>query len=150
MKYTLSDKNSSDKIVEISAWCRKFCPSKNFVRLKFCPIFQYKSQTKIGQNFWNVRTILNLRLYTLWDNISWDKIFDTKPKFRQFCPIFGWLFYLNIGQNFRRTKFFVGQNFRHQVEIWQFCPTNFCPIRYAKFVSIAFKRSPKSYAYTYF
>ena len=25
---TLSDKNSSDKSVEISAWCRKLCPSK--------------------------------------------------------------------------------------------------------------------------
>ena len=50
-------------------------------------------------------------------NISSDKIFDTKPKFRQFCPIFAWLLYWNIGQNFRRTKCFVGQNFRHQAEI---------------------------------
>ena len=50
-------------------------------------------------------------------NISSDKIFDTKPKFRHFCPIFAWLLYWNIGQNFRRTKFFVGQNFRHQAEI---------------------------------
>ena len=48
--HTLSDKNSSDKSVEISAWCRKFCPTKDFVRRKFCPIFQYKSQVKIGQN----------------------------------------------------------------------------------------------------
>ena len=47
---TLSDKNSSDKIVEISAWCQKLCPTKSFVRRKFCPIFQYKSQAKIGQN----------------------------------------------------------------------------------------------------
>ena len=29
---TLSDKNSSDKSVETSAWCRKFCPTKCFVR----------------------------------------------------------------------------------------------------------------------
>ena len=50
-------------------------------------------------------------------NFSSDKIFDTKPKFRHFCPIFVWLLYWNIGQNFRRTKFFVGQNFRHQAEI---------------------------------
>ena len=50
-------------------------------------------------------------------NISTDKIFDTMPKFRQFCPIFTWLLYWNIGQNFRRTKCFVGQNFRHQAEI---------------------------------
>ena len=34
---TLSDKNSSDKIVEISDWCQKFCPTKDFVRRKFCP-----------------------------------------------------------------------------------------------------------------
>ena len=38
-------------------------------------------------------------------NISSNKIFDTKPKFRQFCPIFAWLLYWNSGQNFRRTKF---------------------------------------------
>ena len=50
-------------------------------------------------------------------NISSDKTFDTKPKFRQFCPIFAWFLYWNIGQNFRRTKRFVGQNFRHQAEI---------------------------------
>ena len=37
---TLSDKNSSDKSVEISALCRKFCPTKHLVR--FCPTFQYK------------------------------------------------------------------------------------------------------------
>ena len=35
--YTLSGKNSSDKSVEISAWCRKFRPTKYFVRRKFCP-----------------------------------------------------------------------------------------------------------------
>ena len=50
-KYTLLDKKSSDKTVEIYAWCRKFCPTKNFVCRKFCPIFQYKSQAKIGQNY---------------------------------------------------------------------------------------------------
>ena len=50
-------------------------------------------------------------------NISSNKIFDTKPKFRQVCPVFAWLLYWNIGQNFRRTKFFVGQNFRHQPKI---------------------------------
>ena len=32
---TLSEKNSSNKIVELSAWCRKFCPTKTFVRRKF-------------------------------------------------------------------------------------------------------------------
>ena len=31
---------------------------------------------------------------------SSDKIFDTKPKFRQLCPIFAWLLYWNIGQIF--------------------------------------------------
>ena len=31
------------------------------------------------------------------------------------------------GQNFRRTKFLGGQNFRHQVEFPQFCPTKFFP-----------------------
>ena len=35
--HTLSDKNSSDKTVEILAWCRKFCPMKYFVRRKFFP-----------------------------------------------------------------------------------------------------------------
>ena len=65
-------------------------------------------------------------------NISSDKIFDTKPKFRHFCTIFAWLLYWNIGQNFRRTKFFVGGNFRHRVEISKIFPTNFCPIRYLK------------------
>ena len=38
-------------------------------------------------------------------NNAWNKIFYTKPKFRQFCPIFVWLLYWNNGQNFRRTKF---------------------------------------------
>ena len=67
---TLSDKNSSDKIVEISAWCRKFCPTKNFVRQKFYPMFQYKSQAKIGQicrNFSLVSKILS-------DEILSDKV----------------------------------------------------------------------------
>ena len=30
-------RQKSDKSVEISAWCRKFCPTKYFVRRKFCP-----------------------------------------------------------------------------------------------------------------
>ena len=30
-------RQKSDKTVEISAWCRKFCPTKYFVRRKFCP-----------------------------------------------------------------------------------------------------------------
>ena len=63
---TLSDKNSSDKIVKISAWCRKFCPTKNFVRRKFCPMFQYKSQAKIGQkcrNFGRVSKILSDEIF---------------------------------------------------------------------------------------
>ena len=63
-----------------------------------------KSTYLIGQNF-------------VGKNISSEKIFDTNPKFRHFCPIFAWILYWNIGQNFRRPKFFVGQNFRHQVEI---------------------------------
>ena len=57
---TLSDKNSSDKSVEISAWCRKFCPTKHFVRRKFCPIFQYESQVKIGQNCRNFGLVSNI------------------------------------------------------------------------------------------
>ena len=43
-------RQKSDKSVEISARCRKFCLTKHFVRRKFCSIFQYKSQVKIGQN----------------------------------------------------------------------------------------------------
>ena len=50
-------------------------------------------------------------------NISSDKIFDTEPIVWQFCLIFASLLYWNMGQNFRRTKYFVRQNFRHQVEI---------------------------------
>ena len=36
---TLSDKNSADKSAKNlhAGCCRKFCPAKNFVRLKFCP-----------------------------------------------------------------------------------------------------------------
>ena len=78
---TLSDKNSSDKIVEISAWCRKFCPTKNFVRRKFCPMFQYKSQAKIGQkcrNFGLVSKILSDEIFCpskiLSDEILSDKV----------------------------------------------------------------------------
>ena len=29
-------RQKSDKTAEISAWCRKFCPTKYFVRRKFC------------------------------------------------------------------------------------------------------------------
>ena len=36
--YTLSDINSSDNIVEILAWCRKFCLTKYFVWWNFCLI----------------------------------------------------------------------------------------------------------------
>ena len=34
---TLSDKISADKSAENLAYCRKFCPPKNFVGRKFCP-----------------------------------------------------------------------------------------------------------------
>ena len=78
---TLSDKNSSDKSVEISAWCRKFCPTKHFVRRKFCPIFQYNSQVKIGQNCRNfglVSKILSDKIFCpskiLSDEILSDKV----------------------------------------------------------------------------
>ena len=57
---TLLDKNSSDKIVEISAWCRKFCPTKNFV--------QYFN-TKVG----NIRQ--NCRNFGLVSKILHDEIF---------------------------------------------------------------------------
>ena len=57
------------------------------------------------------------QIYLIWQNISSNKIFDTKTKFRQFCPIFAWLLCCNIGQYFRRTKCFVGQNFWHKAEI---------------------------------
>ena len=80
-KSTLSDKNSSDKSVEISACCRKFCPTKHFVRRKFCPIFQYKSQVKIGQNCRNfglVSKILSDEIFCpskiLSDEILSDKV----------------------------------------------------------------------------
>ena len=54
MSYTLSDKNSQNKSFEILAWCRKFCPTKNYVRRKFCLIFQYKIQAKIRQKCRNL------------------------------------------------------------------------------------------------
>ena len=66
-------------------------------------------------------------------NISSDKIFDTKPKFRQFCPIFTWLCIEIL------DKIFDGQNvssdkiFDTKLEFRHFCPTNFCPIRYSPF-----------------
>ena len=36
-RFNTKVRQKSDKIVEISAWCRKFCPTKYFVRRKFCP-----------------------------------------------------------------------------------------------------------------
>ena len=79
---TLSDKISSDKTVQISAWCRKVCPMKNIVRRKFCPIFQYKSQAKIGQNcriFGLVSKILSDEIFCpskiLSDEILSDKVY---------------------------------------------------------------------------
>ena len=51
---TLSEKNSSHKIVEILTWRQKFCPTKTFVRRKFCPILQNKTQAKIGKNCRNL------------------------------------------------------------------------------------------------
>ena len=58
-------------------------------------------------------------------NISSDKILDTKPKFRQLCLIFAWLFYWNIEQNFRRIKLFLGQNFQRQAEMSTILPDEF-------------------------
>ena len=78
--YILSDKNSSDKSVEISAWCRKLCPTKHFVRRKFCPIFQYNSQVKIGQNCPNfdlVSKILSDEIFCQTKNLS-DEILSDK------------------------------------------------------------------------
>ena len=40
-KKEIDEKISSDKTAEISTWCRKFCPPKNFVRPKFCPTIFY-------------------------------------------------------------------------------------------------------------
>ena len=80
---TLSDKNSSDKIVEISALCWKFCPTKNFVRRKFCPMFQYKSQAKIGQkcrNFSLVSKILSDEIFCPSKILS-DKVISLHAKF---------------------------------------------------------------------
>ena len=83
LSHTLSDKKSSDKSVEILDGCRKFCLTKNFVRRKFCPIFQYKSQAKIGQkcrNFGLVSKILSDEIFCpskiLSDEILSDKVFD--------------------------------------------------------------------------
>ena len=87
---TLSDKNSSDKIVEISSWCRKFCPTKNFVRRKFCPMFQYKSQAKIGQkcrNFGLVSKILSDEKFCpskILSNISIQKSGKNRTKLSKF------------------------------------------------------------------
>ena len=88
--------------------------STKFCWTKFWPdkIFHQNKFSTLSWNFDNfVRFSPDFCIEIL------DKIFDTKPKFLQFCPIFAWLLYWNIGQNFRRTKFFVGQNFRHQAEI---------------------------------
>ena len=81
LRITLSDKNLSYKIVEISAWCRKFCPTKTFVRRKFCPMFQDKSQAKIGQkcrNFGLVSKILSDEIFCpskiLSDELLSDKV----------------------------------------------------------------------------
>ena len=89
---TLSDKNSSDKSVEISAWCRKFCPTKDFVRRKFCPIFQYKSQAKIGQkcrNFGLVSKILSDEIFCpskiLSDELLSDKVPYIENKSNRNC-----------------------------------------------------------------
>ena len=41
---------SSEKINEISTGRQKFCAMKKFYPKKFCRIFQYKCQTKFGQN----------------------------------------------------------------------------------------------------
>ena len=97
--------------------------------------FDIIGQNFVGQNFWRTKfstpswnfdtfawflpdfCIETLDKILDRQNFSSDKIFDTKPKFRQCCPIFAGLLYWNIGQNFRRTKVFVGQNFRHQAEI---------------------------------
>ena len=70
LQITLSDKNSSDEIVEISTWCQKFCPTKNFVRRKFCLIFQYKIQAKIGQSYRNFGLVSKI----LSDEILSDKV----------------------------------------------------------------------------
>ena len=73
----------SHKIVEILAWCRKFCPTKNFVRRKLCPMFQYKSQVKIGKkcgNFGLVSKILSDEIFCpskiLFDEILSDKVYQ--------------------------------------------------------------------------
>ena len=79
---TLLDKNSTDKIVEISAWCQRFFPTKSFVRRKFCLIFQYKSQAKIGQNCRNFG-LVSILLFTklLSDEILSDKILCQSNEF---------------------------------------------------------------------
>ena len=64
---TLSDQNSSDKIVEISAWCLKFCPTKYFVCRKFCPtkfcpiryVHSIKSLDNTAMNFHLTLTFKN-------------------------------------------------------------------------------------------
>ena len=95
---------------------------KNFRRTKYF----------VGQNFRHQGEISTLMsnfcltfLLKHWTKFSTNKIFDTKPKFRQFCPIFAWLLYQNSGQNFGRTKVFVGQNFRHQAKISTFLSDEF-------------------------
>ena len=83
---TLSEKNSSDKSVEILSWCRKFCPTKNFVCRKFCPIFQYKSQAKIGQNC----RIFGLVSKILSDEFLSDRVSQKKEKVFE-IESFNWL-----------------------------------------------------------
>ena len=108
---TLSDIDSSDKSVEISAWCRKFCPTKRFVRRKFCPIFQYKSQAKIGQNYRNFGLV--------------SKVLSDK----KFCPskIQSNISIQKSGKNWTTlSKFQLGvENFVRR----KFC-MKFCSIRY--------------------
>ena len=78
-KNIISDKNSSHKIVEMSEWCWNFCPTKNFVRQKYCPIFQYKSQAKIGKNCRNFGLVSKI----LSDEILSDKV--TEMNLTLFC-----------------------------------------------------------------
>ena len=74
------DKNSFDKSVELLAWCRKFCPTKNFVRRKFFPMFQYKSEAKIGQkcrNFALLSKILSDEIFCPSKILSDELLSDT-------------------------------------------------------------------------
>ena len=67
VKESLLDKNSSDKIVEISAWCRKFCPSKILSNICIQKSGKYRTKLlkfRLGVENFVRRKILSDKVYS--------------------------------------------------------------------------------------